>query len=188
MKKLIFISMLLFGCAAVKAQNGAISINATGEVVPIVLNDVKKINDPAKTKDTTLPAPAFVYNVQTKRYLTTVKLDTIRAAKISSEPLTKLYRTYARIGVGNYSTFMGELSVGSLRSKTGAWGIHANHFSAGSGPKNVAGKNSGFAQEDFNIYGKRFLKHHILYGGFDYNRHLVYNYGSVADANEFNMT
>lgn len=187
MKKLIFISILFFCFAKMFAQTGQYSITATNDVLPIILDHVEKKTDVAKTKDTILPTPTFTYNIQPKRYLTTVKLDTIHPAKISSEPLTKLYRTYARIGVGNYSTFMGEFSVASLRSKTGAWGVHVNHFSAGTGPKHVAGKSSGFAEEDVNLYGKRFLKHHVLYGGFDYNRDLVYNYGSVAAANQFDM-
>jgi hypothetical protein len=187
MKKLILISILFFCCAIIHAQTGELSITATGDATPITLDHVEKKSDPAQTKDTTLPTPAFNYNIQPKRYITTVKLDTIRAAKISSEPLPKLYRTYARIGVGNYSTFMGEFSLASMRSKTGAWGAHVNHFSAGSGPKNVAGKTSGFATDDIDIFGKRFLKHHILYGGLDYNRDLVYNYGSVAAANQFDV-
>src|ERR1041385_8132245 len=182
MKKIIFIlvivSAFLFGNKA-SAQSD-FSLTAVGDVSPITLNEVHKINDTAKTKDTTLPAPAFNYNLQPKRYLTTVKLDTIRAAKISSEPLSKLYRTYARIGVGNYSSFMGEFYFESTRSKTAAWGTHKKDFSAGSGPKDVAGKMSGFSSQDFNIYGKTFLKKHTLYGGFDYDRDVGYNYGSVG--------
>ena len=187
MKKLIFISILFFGCAIANAQTSGGTIIATGDASVILLDHVQKINDPAKTKDTTLPTPSFTYNIQPKRYTTTVKLDTIHAAKISSEPLPKLYRTYARIGVGNYATFMTEFSVASLRSKSGAWGVHVNHFSSSTGPKNVEGKYSGFATDDVNIFGKRFLKHHTLYGGLDYNRDLVYNYGSVASANSFDV-
>ncbi len=177
MKKLLVISTLFFMSTLLHAQNEA--IEAVGKASPIILENVKKIGDDAQFKDTVLPTPAFNYNIQPKRYLTTVELDTIRAAKISSEPLQKLYRTYARAGVGNYSSFMGEFSAGSLRSKSGAWGVHLRHFSAGSGPKNVRGEFAGFSQQDVNIFGKRFLKKHTLYGGFDYDRDVVYNYGSL---------
>ncbi len=186
MKKLIFISTLFFACVNIHAQTG-FSITATGDAQPIILDNIQKINDPAKTKDTVLPSPSFTYNLQPKRFQTTVQLDTIHAAKISSEPLTKLYQTYARMGVGNYSTFMAEFSVASLRSKTGAYGVHVKHFSAGTGPKDVAGKNSGFSDEDVNIYGKRFLKRYTLYGGLDYSHDLLYNYGSVPTVNEFDQ-
>ena len=98
MKKLIFISTLFFACVNIHAQTG-FSITATGDAQPIILDNIQKINDPAKTKDTVLPSPSFTYNLQPKRFQTTVQLDTIHAAKISSEPLTKLYQTYARMGV-----------------------------------------------------------------------------------------
>ncbi len=183
MKKLLVISTLFFICPLLRAQNEVII--ATTPASPIILDNVKKIGDDAEYKDTVLPAPAFNYNIQPKRYLTTVELDTIRAAKIGSEPLQKLYRTYARAGVGNYSTFMGEFSAGSLRSKSGAWGVRVRHFSAGSGPKNVQGDFAGFSRQDVNIFGKRFLKKHTLYGGFDYDRDVVYNYGSASAMSSF---
>ncbi|HET6990314.1 MAG TPA: hypothetical protein VFJ43_03275 [Bacteroidia bacterium] len=190
MKKLIFISSffflpLLWRGAEVCAQTESQSIIAEGDAAAITLDHVEKITDRAVTKDTTLPAPAFTYSLQPKRFSTTVKIDTIQAAKMGNEPLTKLYRTYARLGVGNYATFMGEFNVGSLRSKSDAWGAHIRHFSAGSGPKNVAGDFSGFAQEDFNIFGKYFFKHHVLYGGFDYDRNAIYNYGSASSLTSY---
>ena len=184
MRKLVFIVSALFCCAEISAQSVG-SIEAIGKATPIMLDHVEKINDPATTKDTVLPAPAFNYNLQPKRYMTTVKIDTIRAAKISSEPLTKLYRTYAKLGVGNYGTFMGEFSAGSLRSKTNAWGAHVKHFSAGSGPKNIEGDFSGFTQQDVNIFGKHFYKKHVLYGGFDFDRDVIYNYGSAAPLSSY---
>ncbi|MDQ3108750.1 MAG: hypothetical protein M3R17_02555, partial [Bacteroidota bacterium] len=183
MKKLISGVVLLI-TGFVQAQTTE-SIIAIGKGTPIMLDHVDKINDQAATKDTVLQKPVFIYNLQTKRYMTTVTLDTIRAAKIGQEPLQKLYRTYAKMGVGNYSMFMGEFSVASMRSKSNAWGAHVKHFSAGSGPKDVEGKFAGFSQQDVNVFGKHFFKRHILYGGFDYDRDVVYNYGSASASNSF---
>ncbi len=179
MKKIAIAFLFLFAGTVLHSQTAG-TVVAEGDATPIMLQHVDKIDDQAKTKDTILPPPSFVYNLQTKRYMTTVKLDTIRAAKIGSEPLPKLYRTYAKLGFGNYATFMGEISVGSLRSKSNAWGFHAKHFSAGDGPDNVEGAFSGFSQQDVNIFGKHFFKKHILYGGLDFDRDVVYNYGSAS--------
>jgi hypothetical protein len=184
MKKIIFISFGWLVAATAFAQSAG-SIIATNDATPIMIEHVEKINDQAVTKDTVLAPPAFTYNLQPKRFVTTVQIDTIRAAKISSEPLTKLYRTYAKLGIGNYSTFMGEFSAGSMRSKTNAWGAHVKHFSAGSGPQEVAGNFSGFSQQDVNLFGKHFYKKHVLYGGFDFDRDVIYNYGSVTPTNIF---
>lgn len=178
MKKISFILLTCFVGNLLSAQTE--TIIATNDVAAITLDNVVKINDPAKTKDTVLAPPAFNYSLQPKRYTTSVKIDTIHPAKIGSEPLSKLYRTYAKVGVGNYSTFMGEFSFGSLRSKSNAWGIHAKHFSAGSGPKDIQGAESGFTQQNFNLYGKHFFKRSILSGGFDYDRDVLFNYGSTS--------
>ena len=191
MKKIIFTSVLIFASLFWRGAGSEVNaqtetIIAEGNASTIILDHVEKINDPAKTKDTTLPVPAFNYNLQPKRFSTTVMLDTIRPAKIGSEPLPKLYRTYARLGVGNYSAFMGEFYVGSLRSKSNEWGAHVKHFSAGSGPKDNAGNFSGFSQQNIDVYGKHFFKREILSGDFNYDRDVVYNYGSAADSNSFN--
>lgn len=183
MKKLLII-FALFSFAALHAQSG-MSIEAVGDAFPVIKDSVKKAPETAHVKDTTLPAPAFTYTLQTKRYMTTITLDTIKAAKLSAEPVQKLYRTYAKAGVGNYSAMMGEFSVTSLRSKSGAWGLHVRHFSAGRGPKDVAGAYSGFSQQDVNLYGKTFIKKHTLSGGLDYDRDVVYNYGSLSSVSSF---
>jgi hypothetical protein len=184
MKKIAILLFTIFS-TAMSAQNSMI-IEAEGKVSPVTRKIVTKQTEAAQTKDTVLPAPAFTYTLQNKRYMTTVKMDTIKAAKMGTEPVQKLYRTYARMGLGNYSTVLGEFSVGSLRSKTGAYGLHIRHFSAGTGPKDVQGAFAGFSQQDANIFGKRSLKKHTLYGGFDYDRDVVYNYGSLANANSLN--
>lgn len=160
-------------------------IEATDDPSPVIRTDVSKIPEPARTKDTVLPAPNFTYGIQSKRYTTSFGIDTIKAAKMGSEPLPKLYRTYAKIGVGNYSSFMGELSVMSVRSKNGAWGIHFGHWSAGSGPKSVAGEYSGFSNQNVDLFGKRFTKKHELSAGFGFDRNVVYNYGSAVESNVF---
>ena len=51
-------------------------IIAVGNANAITLDHVQKINDPAKAKDTTLPFPSFNYNLQPKRFNTSVELDT----------------------------------------------------------------------------------------------------------------
>lgn len=161
------------------------TIEAENDPSPVIRTDIHKISDAARTKDTVLPTPNFTYGIQSKRFTTSFGIDTIKAAKMGSEPLPKLYRTYAKIGAGNYTTFMGEISIMSVRSKNGAWGIHAGHWSSGSGPKDVAGEYSGFSSQNVDFFGKRFTKKHELSAGFGFNRDVVYNYGSTADSNVF---
>lgn len=183
MRKFIAIAAVLlpvFGYTQTTYQ-----IDATDDPSPVIRPDVVKISDPARTKDTVLPVPNFTYSIQSKRYTTTFGIDTIKAAKMGSEPLPKLYRTYSKIGIGNYSSIMGEFSIMSTRSKTNAWGVHLGHWSAGSGPKDVAGEHSGFSSQNLDMFGKRFTKTHELSAGFGFNRDVVYNYGSPVASNVF---
>ncbi|GAB4131814.1 MAG: hypothetical protein Fur0041_02540 [Bacteroidia bacterium] len=185
MKKIIALTVLSFAFfSGLKAQTG-FQLEAEGSASPIILNNVAKMPEQAKVKDTVIPAPAFNYTLQTKRYNTFYTPDTIKAAKLSSEPLQKLYRTYAKAGVGNYTTLMGEFYISSLRSKSGAWGANVRHLSAGNGPDKVAGEFSGFSNQDASVWGKRFLKKHTLSGNLDYKRDVVYNYGSTVPINVF---
>lgn len=181
-KSLIIIAAVLLPLFA-SAQT--YTIDAKDDPAPVIRNDVDKIPEAARTKDTVLPTPHFNYGIQSKRYNTSFAIDTIKAAKMGSEPLPKLYHTYAKLGVGNYSTFMGEFNVMSTRSKNSSWGIHAGHWSAGAGPKDVAGKYSGFSSQNVDLFGKRFTKHHELSAGFGFDRDVAYNYGSTADSNLF---
>lgn len=182
MKKLIVVFAVLLPMFSI---GQTYTIEAENDPAPVIRTDIHKISDAARTKDTVLPAPNFTYGIQSKRIATSFGIDTIKAAKMGSEPLAKLYRTYAKIGVGNYSSFMGEISVMSVRSKNSAWGIHVGHWSAGSGPKNVAGEYSGFSSQNVDLFGKRFTKKHELSAGFGFNRDVVYNYGSPVEANSF---
>jgi hypothetical protein len=182
MRKLIviFAALIPFTGSAQTFQ-----IDAGTDPAPIIRSEVHKIPEPARTKDTVLPTPDFSYGIQSKKYATTFGLDTIKAAKMGSEPLPKLYRTYTKLGFGNYASAMGEFNIMSVRSKNGAWGAHLGHWSAGTGPKDVAGEFAGFSSQKVDLFGKRFTKKHELSAGFGFNRDVVYNYGSTAELNVF---
>lgn len=182
MRKLIVICIAAFIPLITHAQ---FEIIAGTDPAPIIRTDVHKIPEAARTKDTILPVPNFSYGIQSKKYATSFGLDTIKAAKMGSEPLPKLYRTYTKVGFGNYASVMGEFNIMSMRSKNGAWGAHIGHWSAGMGPKDVAGQYAGYSSQNVDLFGKRFTKKHELSAGAGFNRDVVYNYGSTAEVNVF---
>jgi hypothetical protein len=182
MKKLLIILSCSISVTIV-AQTG-FTIDAEGSASPIILDEVRKLPEEVLFKDTTLKKPDFQYNLPTKRYVTSFVPDTINPAKLSSEPLTKLYRTYARVGVGNYGTLYGQINVMSLRSKKGAYGLRLQHHSA-KGPEEVQSEYSGFSTQKANIWGTTFFGKHSLSAGFDYNRRKVSYFGSVNPENIF---
>jgi hypothetical protein len=173
------LAITVFVLFAISAKAQIEVIEAVGGASPVIMKDVTKISDTSRTKDTILAPPSFTYKLQPKQIPVEYVSDTIPAAKLSNEPVAKLYRTYARAGVGNYATFYGEFDVMSMRSKNGAWNANLRHLSASSGPKDVQGDFSGFSQSGINLSGKRFLKKHTIGGDLGYNRNAVYYYGSV---------
>lgn len=183
MRKIVLLLFSLLTAVMVVAQTGY-QIDAVGGASPVIVTDVHKLGTKPQVKDTVLPPPAFVYVLQPKQIPTQYVTDTIPAAKLSSEPVSKLYKTFARAGVGNYATFYGEFDGMSTRSKRGAWHANARHLSSSTGPKDVQGF-AGFSQTGVDLSGKRFLKKHTLDGNLDYNRNVVYYYGSVDTTLEF---
>lgn len=182
MKKTLII---LFAALIPAIANAQFEIIAGTDPAPVIRSDVHKMPESARTKDTVLPTPNFSYGIQSRRYSTTFTLDTIKAAKLGSEPLQKLYRTYSKVGFGNYASIMGEFNIMSLRSKNSAWGLHVGHWGAGTGPKSVAGEFAGYSSQNVDLFGKRFTKKHELSAGLGFDRDVVYNYGSTAELNVF---
>ena len=92
-----------------------------------------------------------------------------------SEPLPKLYRSYLKAAGGNYSKYLGEFHIGSLRSKTGALGFNYRHLSGSPSFKDHA--NATYSTNTAQLEGKYFLAHSTLDGELLYNRNAVRFYG-----------
>jgi len=186
MKKLLVLSFMLLAFAHAKAQEQppVFNTDVIGEGLNIVQKHPRKPSEYPRTIDTVIPAPQFSYQIASKRVPTDFALDTIKHARVTNEPLQKLYRTYVRAGFGNYTTILGEAYFNQLRSKTWNGGVHLKHFSSSDGLADVAGY-SGFSQNSIDLYGKRFLKKHTLSGDLGYDRDVLHFYGSTAAADSF---
>ncbi|MBL0105336.1 MAG: hypothetical protein IPP51_17110 [Bacteroidetes bacterium] len=98
-----------------------------------------------------------------------------------------MYRTYVKLGLGNYNIYNGELYVNALRSKTGALGISASHLSGNPGLKDV--QAAGYSRNQAAFYGKYMLEHSTFSGDFNFDRNAVRYYGlsnqdSIVDATD----
>lgn len=183
-KFLLFCSVL--GASVVSAQTGTGSYNENviGDARKIIQLHPQKANDYPRTLDTVIATPQFKYDITSVRVETPFQVDTIKAAKVTNEPLQKLYRFYVRGGYGNYNTILGEVYANQLRSKNWNAGIHAKHFSVNSSVDDVAAF-SGFSENSINAYGKRFLKKHTLAGELGYDRDVLHFYGTDIVNNQF---
>ena len=79
--------------------------------------------------DTSKVRPDFHYDVRTTPFLPEYTISPIKAAALLPDPLPKLYKSYINFGIGNYLTPLAEISITNERSKKGAIGFYARHFS-----------------------------------------------------------
>ncbi len=184
-KTIIISLMLSMPISALMAQSylDSMIIISVGEYKPAII-DANKINENPIINDSTPKLPVSGYGINSKRIITGFDVEPIKPAQMVGEPLTKLYNTLVKIGMGTYTTPYGELWYNNLRSKEGLYGLRLKHLSSSATLKNYG--YSGFSDNEINIYGKKFLKEHTLLGNFDFARNAVHFYG--YDANMFNIS
>jgi hypothetical protein len=140
-----------------------------------VLGESYKISDLPEGDTSSATPPAMDYTIRSKKLSSEYEAGTIKAVKIKDEQLSKLYRTYVKLGMGNYTTYAGDLYVNALRSKKGAAGISLNHFSGNPGLDDVG--YAGFSKNHGGVYGKYFFDQSTFSGDVNYNRDVVHYYG-----------
>lgn len=124
------------------------------------LADAKKKSYLPEINDTARVYPVFDYEVKSKPFSPTYTISTIKSASLLSDPLPKLYKSYVKIGIGNNNTPLAELSVTNHRSKKGAVGFYAKHYSS-NGRVTLENKQkvfAGFMDNDASLFGKKFFR------------------------------
>ena len=144
-----------------------------------VLAESFKISDSPEADTSSSSSLTLSYKITPRKIETNYEAGVIKAVKLKDEPISKLYRSLLKLGLGNYSTTYGELFVNSLRSKTGSLGLHLKHFS-GSPQLSNAGKAS-FSENEASVYGKYLLESSTFSGDVNFNRNVVYYYGYKAN-------
>jgi hypothetical protein len=152
---------------------------------PVLPEAIKRSFLPDIT-DTATVKPKFSYQINAEPFMPTYQVSPIKAASLLPDPISKLYKSYVNIGLGNYFTPMAEVSVTNDRSKKGTIGFYARHLSDNG---KVELQNSdkvfaGFMDNEASLFGRKFLKKNLIEGSLDYNQKSRYAYGydtSVVD-------
>lgn len=139
------------------------------------LSDAFKININPEIDEKELEKPDLKYNVSPRLLPTNYEPLKITPAKLSGDPLTKLYQSYAKAGFGNYTTPYAELFYNNLRSRTTNLGIHYKHYSSSGKIKDFA--PAAFSDNILDAYGAYYAGSHILNAGFLYQRNAFHYYG-----------
>ncbi|MDR9486509.1 hypothetical protein [Salibacter sp.] len=178
---IIFALLLTFGINGFgQIQRGNGDTLSTENVIivkefePTISNAIK-ITDSPKRLDVKPEKMEFDYKFIPTNFQTSYLPDTIKAARIKGEPLNRLYRGYAELGMGNYLTTYGKVRLNNTRSRNGRWGVALDHLSSQGEIEDVP--FSGYSNNSASVYGTRFFKSHQLKGDVNYSRDVHHNYG-----------
>lgn len=171
--------LILFFTSAsyVKSQTNMNDINfhAESEFQPTIKDAVKYTELP-EIRDTIQRISNAKYGIVSNPMFPKYEVAPISPAKMQNEPLTKLYRSLIKVGYGPiYNMPYGEAWFNSTRSRDMAYGVHYKHFSSMSQLQDVG--YSGFADNEAELFGKKFYKKHTLSGNFGYKHNMMHYYG-----------
>src|ERR1035437_11045531 len=143
------------------------------------LPEVKKRSFLPDMNDTLKVKKESNYDIKTKPFLPEYTISPIKAASLLPDPLPKLYKSYINIGLGNYITPLGEISITNERSKKGAIGFYGRHFSTNGNVELDNGKKAfaGYMDNDASLFGRKFFRKNTLEGSLDYSEKTRHAYG-----------
>lgn len=143
------------------------------------LPDVRKKSYLPHIIDSLTVNPTFNYEIVTTPYSPQYTISPIKSASLLPDPLTKLYKSYVKLGFGNNNTPLAELSVTNERSKRGAAGFYAKHYSS-NGKVPLENKQkifAGFMDNDASLFGKKYFRNSTLDLSADLVHRTRYAYG-----------
>jgi hypothetical protein len=180
--KIIFSVFILITFASAQAQQQEKDLGDKEYVIvkeyKPVLADAVKISEVPKGDTTTTNPPKLKYNPDPRKMETTYQAGVIKPVKIKDESLPKLKPFLIKLGIGNYSTYYGELFLNSLRSKDYQYGLHLNHISGNPTLKEVSA--AGFGKSGAEVYGKYFLENSVVGATAGYDQQTLHYYGLNA--------
>ena len=134
--------------------------------------------------DSTQKIPTLNYNINSKKIATTFEVEPIKPATMEGEPLQKLYSHLVKAGIGNYTTPYFEYFFNNQRSKEYSYGARYKFIGSWATLKDKG--YSGYNDNEVELYGKKFLKKHTLWGDAAYNRNVIHTYGYDISRHNFN--
>ncbi|MEM9024804.1 MAG: hypothetical protein AAGB22_13740, partial [Bacteroidota bacterium] len=135
--------------------------------------------------DSIPPAPVSDYQVIQKQMATDFEVDTIKAARLKGEGIRSLDRLYVKGGLGTFMTTMLDARYHTLQSRTHSLGVDFSHF-ASSGQVKDRGP-SDISRNNLMVYGRKFIKKHVLGADFEVDRDVVHYFGYDPDLVNFTL-
>ena len=107
-------------------KNLSEEVNVVRQYKPILAEAIKINSNPEiKIEETGKETPS--YNFLSHRIDSNLKINAFQTERMKNESISKLYKTYIRVGGGNYRTSYLEAWANNLRSKEWILGAHYRH-------------------------------------------------------------
>lgn len=175
---IILFSLLSVGLNAFSQENLTKEVKVVKPYEP-TLSDANKISYLPKISDTVKVVPQINYLLQTRPVNVGYTINPIKPARMVSEPLTKLYNSYIRVGVGTKTHPLFEAYINSKRSEDYTLGAYYKYAAsyAKVGLLNDERVFAGYSDNDLQLFGKKFFKNSTLQGDIGVQGDTRYFYG-----------
>jgi hypothetical protein len=175
---IILFSLLSVGLNAFSQENLTKEVKVVKPYEP-TLSDANKISYLPKISDTVKVVPQINYLLQTRPVNVGYTINPIKPARMVSEPLTKLYNSYIRVGVGTKTHPLFEAYINSKRSADYTLGAYYKYAAsyAKVGLLNDERVFAGYSDNDLQLFGKKFFKNSTLQGDIGVQGDTRYFYG-----------
>lgn len=140
-------------------------------------------------KDTARLVSQFTYDITTATFTPDYTISPIKPAALLPDPLTKLYKSFVKLGFGTHVTPMAEISITNERSKRNAVGFYGRHFSTNGSLKlqNEDRVFAGYMDNDLALFGKKFFRGYLLEGSVDFAQKVRYAYGYDTIVHDYSL-
>lgn len=149
------------------------------------ISDANKISFLPKISDTVKIVPEVNYLLQTKPVNVGYSIDPIKAARMVSEPLTKLYNSHIKVGMGTKTLPLLEAYINNQRSDDYSLGAYYKYYAsyAKIDLLNDDRVFAGYSDNGLQLFGKKFFKNSTLQGdvGVKGNTRYFYGYDTKVD-------
>lgn len=179
------LGFLVFGYEGLNAQEKLVKEVKVVKPYEPTISDAYKITHLPKITDTVKTVPEIRYILRTKPLNVGYTVTPIKPAKMVGEPLTKLYNSYVKVGLGTKMLPMLEAYVNNKRSKDYSVGAYYKFLnSIGQATfDNDEKEFAGFSDNNLRFFGKKFIDNSIIQGemGLVSNTRYFYGYNTHVD-------
>lgn len=179
------LGFLIFGFKSLNAQEKLVKEVKVVKPYEPTISDAYKLTHLPRITDTVKIIPEIKYILQTKPMNVGYTITPIKPAKMVGEPLSKLYNSYVKVGLGTKMLPMLEAYVNNKRSKDYSIGAYYKFLnSIGQATfDNDEKEFAGFCDNDLRFFGKKYMKSSIIQGemGLLSNTRYFYGYDTRVD-------